>query len=152
MFQLGFKPSAAAVPNPLPGVLPGCFSLNSPMNPPVTLTGLVNTTLRYEPSSFSTFLAIYFGLTVVALFKQGRPFSFSLRPILRVFFRQVWNLTFLVFNTAHPRYFLYLWSTLSVAHLTGPLQVISQAWLNATFPIIVGLVYFGESRGSCMKY
>ncbi|KAF8498301.1 hypothetical protein JB92DRAFT_2985141 [Gautieria morchelliformis] len=139
MFQLGFKPSAAAVPNPLPGVLPGCFSLNSPMNPPVTRIGF-------------TFLAIYFGLTVVALFKQVRPFSFSLSPILRVFFRQVWNLTFLVFNTAHPRYFLYLWSTLSVAHFTGPLQVISQAWLNATFPIIVGLVYFGEPRRSCMKY
>ncbi|KAF8498297.1 hypothetical protein JB92DRAFT_2985120 [Gautieria morchelliformis] len=112
LFQLDFKPTTAVMPNPLPGVLPGCFPLQNP-DFPVALIGW-----------FSTFLAIYFGLTVVALFKQVRP----------VLFRQVW--------------ILYLWNTISVGRLKGPLQGVSVPWLNAIFPIIAARLVLNLRRSA----
>ncbi|KAF8498299.1 hypothetical protein JB92DRAFT_984432 [Gautieria morchelliformis] len=121
------------MPNPLPGVLPGCFPLQD-THFPVARIGAIA----------SVFQAIYFGLTVVALFKQVRPFSFSLSPILRVFFRDGAVYGFLVLV-------LYLWSTLSVAHFTGPLEGISQAWLNATFPIIAARLVLNLRRSAWLS-
>ncbi|KAF8498296.1 hypothetical protein JB92DRAFT_2985107 [Gautieria morchelliformis] len=130
LFQLDFKPTTAVMPNPLPGVLPGCFPLQD-THFPVARIGAIA----------SVFQAIYFGLTAVALYKEVRPFGFSLSPILRVFFRDgaVYSFVILV---------LYLWNTISVGQLKGPLQGVSVPWLNAIFPIIAARLVLNLRRSA----
>ncbi|KAF8492249.1 hypothetical protein JB92DRAFT_3004115 [Gautieria morchelliformis] len=73
---LEFLPSKT-MPDPLPGILPGCFLLESAFNTSkVLVIALID-----------AFQAIYFSLTMYKLFIRVKSLGFSMTPILKVFFR-----------------------------------------------------------------
>ncbi|KAF8495333.1 hypothetical protein JB92DRAFT_2834810 [Gautieria morchelliformis] len=73
---LQFLPSKT-IPDPLPGILPGCFLRSTLNTSKVVVCGAL----------IGTFQAIYFALTMYKLFIRVKSLGFCMTPLLKVFFR-----------------------------------------------------------------
>ncbi|KAF8590631.1 hypothetical protein K439DRAFT_1627609 [Ramaria rubella] len=108
---ISFTPDQEAMANPLPGILPGCYTTAAAELTQVILSGAI----------VSAFQAIYFALTMYKLFQRVRDFGFSLNPLLKIFFRDGAGFCLII---------LAMYILITILFASGPdqLQGIGQSW------------------------
>ncbi|KAF8532022.1 hypothetical protein JB92DRAFT_2846312 [Gautieria morchelliformis] len=117
---LQFSPSNT-IPDPLPGILPGCF-----------LDSTLDTSQVVESGALvGAFQAIYFALTMYKLVIRVKSLGFSMTPLLKVFFRDGAGYCLIIFS-------MYLLSILLPATAPLQLQGIGQLWIISIVAISAG--------------
>ncbi|KAF8572714.1 hypothetical protein K439DRAFT_1643434 [Ramaria rubella] len=108
---LAFTPGHGVMSNPLPGILPGCYTTVAPEFSQVIRSGAI----------VSAFQAVYFALTTSKLCQRVRDYGFSLNPLLKVFFRDGAGFCFVILA-------MYIFITVLFASGPEQLQSIGQTW------------------------
>ncbi|KAF8587974.1 hypothetical protein K439DRAFT_1630160 [Ramaria rubella] len=106
---IAFTPDHEVMANPLPGILPGCYTTAAPEFSQVIRSGAI----------VSAFQAIYFALTMYKLFRRVRDYGFSLTPFLKIFFRDGAGFCFIILA-------MYIFITILFASGPEQLQGIGQ--------------------------
>ncbi|KAF8572707.1 hypothetical protein K439DRAFT_1625587, partial [Ramaria rubella] len=91
---LAFTPDHEVMANPLPGILPGCYTTAAPEFSQVIRSGAIVSAFQGTSGDWArtcdfcltASLAVYFALTMYKLFQCVRDYGFSLNPLLKVFF------------------------------------------------------------------
>ncbi|KAF8532019.1 hypothetical protein JB92DRAFT_2846293 [Gautieria morchelliformis] len=111
------------IPNPLPGILPGCF-LDSTLN-------MYTSKVIQSGALVGAFQAIYFALTMYKLVIRVKSLGISMTPLLKVFFRDGAGYCLIIFA-------MFLLSVLLAATAPLQLQGIGQLWIMSIVGISAG--------------
>ncbi|KIJ56386.1 hypothetical protein M422DRAFT_239607 [Sphaerobolus stellatus SS14] len=118
---VAFRGDYDLMPNPLPGVFPGCFSTKHPSLQMILRSGAIA----------MGFQAIYLALTLYKFFRRIRSFGWRLTPLLKVFFRDGAGYCLIIFV-------LYVFYVILFAAGSEKLQGMGEVWIVSTVAVTAG--------------